>query len=121
MVSSSAICFRFLITRARKTKPEMCTLAGQGMPKKAKPGMAESDDLIDSSDPFLAPTEAGLFVRLSAKTLQRYSLRGLIPSYRLPNGERRYRKSDLVKLLSPEPSRPDRKSARKKRATATTS
>jgi hypothetical protein len=81
--------------------------------------ITHADD--DSLDSFLAPTEAGLFVRLSAKTLQRYSLRGLIPSYRLPNGERRYRKSDLVKLLQPEPPPPNRQPGRKKRATATAS
>ena len=53
-------------------------------------------------DPFLALKEAAAFIRVSIRTLSRYEHDGLITARRLPDGRRRYRRSDLLKLLSEE-------------------
>lgn len=45
--------------------------------------------------------QAAMFIGVSTRTLERYEARGQIVPYRLPNGRRRFRRSDLETLLLP--------------------
>jgi len=51
------------------------------------------------SDNILNSEEAAKFLGVSVKTLYRYRNNNQLPSYTLPGGELRYKKSDLLKWL----------------------
>jgi DNA-binding transcriptional MerR regulator len=48
--------------------------------------------------------EAATKVHVSVGTIRDYARRGILPSYKLPSGERRYRLEDVMNLLTPEQS-----------------
>jgi len=62
--------------------------------------MAQRDDF----EPYdLTPTAAAALIGVHADTLRRWSDEGKVHVWRTPSGERRYRRSDVLSLLPPEP------------------
>ena len=49
---------------------------------------------------YLKPREAAEILRVSFRTLQRWEAEGKVRGARLPNGHRRYLRSDIEQLLA---------------------
>ncbi len=64
------------------------------------PDMPDSEDFEEPFD--MAPTPAAELVGLSPDTLASYAQSGRLPSRRTPGGHRRYRRSDVLALMTPE-------------------
>lgn len=54
----------------------------------------------EQSDPLLTPGEVAILFRVDPKTVTRWARQGKIDSIRTPGGHRRYRESDVLKLLA---------------------
>jgi len=52
----------------------------------------------------MAPAKAAELVGMHIDTLASYAQSGRLPSMRTPGGHRRYRRSDVLALLTPESS-----------------
>jgi hypothetical protein len=65
--------------------------------------LPNEDPLVDPNDQFLSGAQAAAFLSTNTRTLARWEQTDppRLVSYRLPNGLRRYRRSDVLKLLSP--------------------
>lgn len=54
------------------------------------------------SDPFLTPGEVAKIFRVDTKTVGRWAKAGKLSSVKTPGGHRRFRKSEVDKLLTQE-------------------
>jgi excisionase family DNA binding protein len=58
----------------------------------------------DAASPLLTMQETAAYLKVSAKTITRMIKKGLLPSYRIAGaGCRRFRQTDVERLLVPEP------------------
>jgi excisionase family DNA binding protein len=60
-------------------------------------------DLIASRERLVTLQEAAILLRVSKVSLRRWDKNGLLPSIRTPSGYRRYRLTDIQRLLTPQP------------------
>ncbi|MCB2413682.1 helix-turn-helix domain-containing protein [Demequina sp. TTPB684] len=65
----------------------------------------------DVASRLLTTGEAAGLVGVSVDTIKRWEKAGHITSGRTPNGHRRFRRSDVERLLKPSSSAPDRGAA----------
>jgi hypothetical protein len=65
--------------------------------------LPNEDPLLEPNDQFLSGAQAAALLSTHPRTLERWERTDppLLPCFRLPNGLRRYRRSDVLKLLSP--------------------
>jgi excisionase family DNA binding protein len=59
--------------------------------------------MVSESDEWMNIGEAAALVGVSPTTLRRYEREGFIESRRTPTNQRRFRRSDVQKLLPAEP------------------
>lgn len=62
------------------------------------------DSTPQPEDPLLTPDDAARRLAIGLRTLNRWAADGRVFAYRLPNGHRRFRTSDIEALLTPERS-----------------
>lgn len=55
--------------------------------------------LNDGEDPLMKPGEIGRMLHVSARTVSLWAIKGKIPFITTPGGHRRFRESDVRKLL----------------------
>lgn len=58
--------------------------------------------LLDEEDALLTPAEVAKLFRVDPKTVTRWAARGRLASFRTPGGHRRFRESEVRKLLLEE-------------------
>ncbi len=56
----------------------------------------------DGGDPLLTPADVAVIFRVDPKTVTRWAAAGRITSIRTPGGHRRFRKSEVDRLLTEE-------------------
>jgi excisionase family DNA binding protein len=54
-----------------------------------------------ADEDLITPTEARQLIRVTTTTLRRWEADGTLPAYKLPSGHRRYRRTDIERLLVP--------------------
>jgi len=54
-----------------------------------------------TTEPLLSTSEAARLLDVSDETLRRWTKEGLIRHVRMPSGRPRYRRSDVLELLTP--------------------
>jgi excisionase family DNA binding protein len=104
---------------------------GNDIPRKARPGLPGNiithwlrrttfapgkvwfmqspvSSLPGQAEPLLTPSEVAALFRVDPKTVTRWARAGRLSAIRTMGGHRRYRESDIKKMLEPEP--PDSRS-----------
>jgi len=66
-------------------------MSGDRLPDRPHPAAAESD--------WLRPAQAAALLGVAQSTVRAWSDRGRLPAFYTPGGHRRYRRSDLVRLM----------------------
>lgn len=63
--------------------------------------MVVSSAMTDALTEWVSVGEAAAIIGVSPSTIRRYEHDGLLPCYRTPTNQRRYRREDVEHLLSP--------------------
>lgn len=66
--------------------------------------MGIAEELVGENDRLLTPREVARLFRVDPKTVSRWGAAGRIGSIKIPGGHRRYRESEVRRLLEGQPS-----------------
>ncbi|MBD7949379.1 BldC family transcriptional regulator [Oerskovia rustica] len=64
-------------------------------------------NLDRASSPFLTPGEVAAIFRVDARTVARWADSGLLTSIRTPGGQRRYPRTEIIRLASENGDAPE--------------
>lgn len=80
----------------------MWVLSNRRLPVDVCSKMPQSAGVATDTHDTLTRREAARLLGVHVKTLDRWARDGLVPAWRTPGGQRRYRRSELERLVTPE-------------------